>query len=145
MTTVADLTPVVLIYDTAAGSPADRPDLAALNGKELLVEPQHIPLPAGGMFYGQPGYSRQVGPAWQWVLTGGDPNSQLDVFLDSLTGLGHWEDQTARAVWRQAVQRQRQEGLPRQLIQQMASGQFNAARNEIIAEQRTEAPAAEPG
>jgi hypothetical protein len=135
-TPVGQLIPVTLIYDQAAGSPPNRPDLQALNGQKYLMEPIYIPLPPQGVFVGQPGYSRQQGGAWQWVLTGDDAGTQLDLFVDGLTNQPYgWADQPSRTTWKQAVQRLRQEGLPRSLIQTMVSGMFTAARTEVTAEQ----------
>jgi hypothetical protein len=133
---ISSLVPIVLVYDTAAGSPPNDPELAALGGKEVLLEPRFLPLPTQGVFYGQPGYSRQLAGVRQWVLTGGNPDAQIDTFVDSLTGQAYgWASPTARGTWKTAVQRMRTEGLPRTLIQQMTSGLFSAAKTELAAEQ----------
>jgi len=81
MTDVDDLIAVTLIYDAALGSPVET---QPLGGRILLVPPDVFPLPVRGVVYGQPGFSRQAGTGWKWVMQGNvDP---VDTFVDSITG-----------------------------------------------------------
>lgn len=92
MTSISELIPVTLIYDPNLGAPIET---QPLGGKVLLVPPTLIPPPQRGVLYGQRGYSRQVGGAWEWVMIGDtDP---VEAFVDTLAGGGHWRVAAARA------------------------------------------------
>lgn len=89
---IADLVKVTAVYSPSDGSP---PETQQYGGVIVAVPPNYLPLPARGKLFGINGYSRQVEGAWQWVLQG-DTN-QVDSFVDSLAGGGHWKVPAARA------------------------------------------------
>jgi hypothetical protein len=137
MTTVDKLVPVTLIYDPTQSPPDTQP----LGGQVILTPPEHIPLPATGSFYGQPGYSRQQAGAWEWVMSAASATGgQLDVFVDSLTGRPGWVNPDSRATMKTAAQRLLKEGLPKALIQQMLPAVYSAVKTEVVAEQMAPPP-----
>jgi hypothetical protein len=82
---------------------------------------------------GQPGFSRQNGQAWEWVMGGTtDPVAQ---FVDSLTGKGGWLNQTSRTVLMTLVQRLYSAGIPRNTIATQVPQMYQAVAAEVLAEQ----------
>jgi hypothetical protein len=127
---ISDLVPVTLIYDTTLGSP---PESAPLANQIILVPPEMFPLPTRGTVYGQPGFSRQIGDAWQWVMGGTtDPVSQ---FVDTLTAKGVWVNQTAKSTVMTLVQRLFSAGIPRSTISSQLPAFYQAVAAEVLAEQ----------
>lgn len=131
MTALADLTPVTLIYDAAAGSPVET---QPWGGRIIMVPPEMIPLPQRGKLYGQAGFSRQNAGAWEWVMVGDtDP---VDQFIDSLTGRPGWLVPSARAVMKLLVQRLFSAGIPRATIATQVPQLYQAVAAEVLAEQQ---------
>lgn len=128
--TIADLVPVVMIYDVSLGSP---PESQPYANQVLLLPPEFFPLPDRGVVLGQPGFSRQASAQWQWVMTGiTDP---VDQFVDSLTGRGAWTNQSARTVVKTMVQRLFTAGIPRSTISSQLPAFYQAVATEVLAEQ----------
>lgn len=132
---VNQLVTVTFVYDAALGSPADT---QVLGGRVVAVPPAYIPLPVRGRFLGQPGYSRQAGGAWEWVLQGDvDP---VDAFVDSLTGRGSWLVPQSRAVIKLLIQRLFSAGIPRSTIATQVPQMYAAVAAEIRAEDAAPPP-----
>lgn len=128
---VGDLVQVTMVWDAALGSP---PELQAFGGKVVAVPPNFFPLPARGTLFGVRGYSRHNGDGtWDWILQGDiDP---VDSFVDSLTGLGGWSNQTSRATVKLMLQRLFSAGIPRNTIATQIPQFVQAVKAEVLAEQ----------
>lgn len=94
-------------------------------GTVALVEPAALPLPAAGELGGVPGWSRQVGGAWEWVMTGGA--DKIAQAVDAIPGPAGWSDQTARQVWLDAARALLRAGVPRPLLRQSLQAMYSAA------------------
>ena len=109
--TLDDLTDVVFIWDAALGSPVELQQYA---NRVVAVPPDMLPLPARGRFLGIPGFSRQVGIGWQWVMQGS--NDPVDPFVDSLPGGRPWLVPASRETAKLMIARLFSAGIPRSTI-----------------------------
>lgn len=125
---------------------ADTPqaDAEQFAGKEYVV-PNDTPLATdgSGTFLGRfPGYARNVGAGWEWVM--GQPTDQVMRAVNRAPGADGWVDLDCRRRVRQIFRDLRSNGVPGPHLVTWAAELYAAIQTDVLARQAA-APAAPRG
>jgi hypothetical protein len=113
---------------------ANTPDsLKPYAGSKYGIPPS-TPLPTDGtgVLFGKfPGYARNVGSGWEWIL--GEAQNPMLKALNLIPGPGGWVVPESRNVWRRNFRKMMENGVPAPMLQTIASELYWAADADVRA------------